>query len=251
MTVSAISGILCLSVIPHQEARFLLPAVPLILSSIHLPRSRPRSRLWLGAWILFNAILGILMGIYHQGGVVPVQAWISQNHQSLLQIPSSSTAHPGGQYQNSTQVLWWRTYPPPIWLLDHAPISTTNLMGIPLTALQDRIVTALDSTPPHSPTCDPAYSIAVVAPISSLDFETWVSECRSNQTETRSSHTSLIWEHKWQYNRHLNLDDLDFATHERGVWGELKRIVGKTGLSLWNVRKNCAAESKGGLVDDW
>lgn len=35
--VSALSGVALLSIFPHQEARFLLPAIPLILSSIRLP----------------------------------------------------------------------------------------------------------------------------------------------------------------------------------------------------------------------
>src|ERR1051326_8827216 len=35
---SAVSGVVILSIAPHQEARFLLPAIPLMLSSIRIPK---------------------------------------------------------------------------------------------------------------------------------------------------------------------------------------------------------------------
>ncbi|KAK6522302.1 alpha 1,2 mannosyltransferase [Arthrobotrys megalospora] len=45
---SAASGILLLSFIRHQEARFLIPAVPLLLSSISLPKAKVWKRRWMG-----------------------------------------------------------------------------------------------------------------------------------------------------------------------------------------------------------
>ena len=59
---SAISGIVVLSIFHHQEARFLLPTVPLILSSVKLPERRATLRAFTVAWVLFNVALGILMG---------------------------------------------------------------------------------------------------------------------------------------------------------------------------------------------
>src|SRR5450432_1721158 len=73
---SAISGISVLSIFQHQEARFLLPTVPLILSSVQLPRNQLGLRIWAGAWIAFNVIFGILMGTYHQGGIIPTQVFL-------------------------------------------------------------------------------------------------------------------------------------------------------------------------------
>lgn len=109
---SAVSGILLLSMIKHQEARFLIPTVPLLLSSISLPKDKVWKRRWMGAWAIFNIILGTLMGVYHQGGVVPAQLWI------------------GGQ-QNVGKVVWWKTYKPPTWLLGikGREIETVDFMG--------------------------------------------------------------------------------------------------------------------------
>ena len=42
----------------------------------------------------------------------------------------------------------------------------------------------------------------------------------------------------WKYERHLNLDDMDFA--EDGVVETLKRVVGRRGLSVFVVARGCA-----------
>jgi GPI mannosyltransferase 4 len=73
---SALTGTLILSLIPHQEPRFLIPCIPLLLTCIRFP-SLPRHRLyfWI-SWVAFNSIFGTLMGIYHQGGVIPAHLGI-------------------------------------------------------------------------------------------------------------------------------------------------------------------------------
>lgn len=279
--VSAGSGVLLLSAIPHQEARFLLPTVPLIISSVHLPRSRTLTRYWLALWILFNTIFGILMGIFHQGGVVPMQIWLSNNPHRFL-APSASAAYVSAAANSSSSthrlssppspeatahIFWWRTYPPPIWLLDHVPVNTTNLMGIPFPTLQTHILDALNSPTTSSPSssqppCNPNHTIGLVAPLSSLDLEAW----RALPTITSSNHSGssghvqeprLIWQTQHKHTRHLNLDDLDFGTADRGVTGELARVLGKTGLGAWSVRRDCSGFDEGGghgggvLVGDW
>lgn len=60
--VSALSATVILSIFPHQEPRFLIPCVPLLLSCFRVSKSR----LFLAVWMIFNAALGFLMGIYHQ-----------------------------------------------------------------------------------------------------------------------------------------------------------------------------------------
>ncbi|KZF22590.1 glycosyltransferase family 22 protein [Xylona heveae TC161] len=107
---SAVSGILVLSLFQHQEARFLLPAIPLILSSVQLPRRYPRA--WITSWIAFNAFLGILMGTYHQGGIVPTQLFLANQ-------------------PDATNALWWKTYSPPLWLLNgkNFELTTRDMMG--------------------------------------------------------------------------------------------------------------------------
>jgi len=111
---SALSGITLLSVFPHQEARFLLPAIPLILSSLRLPSPR-FTKAWMALWLIFNLALGVLMGVYHQGGIVPVQMHIAKTR------------------ENVSHAFWWKTYSPPTWLLNgkNENLTTVDLMGMP------------------------------------------------------------------------------------------------------------------------
>ena len=223
--LSAVSGTLFLSCIPHQEPRFLLPAVPLLLSSIRLPRSKSLMKYWLSAWVAFNTLFGVLIGIYHQGGVVPAQLWLGQ--QSKLNTSIG-------------EVLWWRTYSPPIWLLNHTPIETTDLMGIPFASLQLRLETAL------GPGCNTNKSVGLVAPFSSMEIDPWIAKSAKDRVFT--------FEEIWRYHQHLNLDDLDIG--KDGVWGTLRRVVGRRGLVVWKVRRLCGDRSTGGgvrgiLHGDW
>lgn len=216
--LSGLSGALLLSCIPHQEPRFLLPAVPLVLSSIRLPRSKLGARYWLGCWTVFNAIFGVLMGVYHQGGVVPAQIWIGE--QANLSAKMS-------------EVMWWRTYSPPVWLLDHNPLKTTDLMGIPFFELQSRIQASL------GPGCDSSNSVGLVTPYSSLEIDNapaWEQE-------------GMVLEELWRYGRHLNLDDLDFA--EDGILATLTRVVGGRGLVIWKVMRRCKVDKPGMMQGDW
>ena len=164
------------------------------------------------------------MGIYHQGGVVPAQLWLGQ--QTKL----------GASMQ---EVMWWRTYSPPIWLLDHNPIRTTDLLGIPFASLQTHVETALGSE------CNTNKSIGLVAPYSSLEIGPWIAESAKDQT--------FAFEEMWRYGRHLNLDDLDVG--EEGVWGTLRRVVGRRGLIVWRVKRLCGLGTRGGARDimheDW
>ncbi|KAL2036956.1 hypothetical protein N7G274_010241 [Stereocaulon virgatum] len=215
--LSAITGTFLLSIIPHQEPRFLLPAAPLLLSSLHLPHSKTLTHYWLFTWILFNTLMGILIGTYHQGGVVPAQAWLGQ------QDHLASTMQ---------EVFWWRTYSPPIWLLNHNPLTTTDLMGLPFPLMQNRIDTALGSE------CNTNKSVGLVAPFSSTELDTpWADR-------------DLVLEEIWRFGRHLNLDDLDLG--REGVLGTVKRVVGRRGLVIWRVRRVCQdMGGGGGLHGDW
>lgn len=98
---SAVSGTLLLSLFPHQEARFLLPAVPLLICCYDVSSvpSRFTSALFLVSYA-FNVAMGFLMGTLHQGGVVPAQHFLSKHVDS-----------------GSHTVVYWRTYKPPTWLL--------------------------------------------------------------------------------------------------------------------------------------
>ncbi|KAI4107581.1 MAG: hypothetical protein L6R37_001541 [Teloschistes peruensis] len=207
--LSAFSATVLLSLIPHQEPRFLLPAVPLVLCSVYLPSSAVSKRYWFGTWIVFNAVLGVLMGIYHQGGVVPAQLWIRQQQQARgIRV---------------TDVFWWRTYSPPMWLLGGQEIVTVDLMGMNASEMRQRLTLAMgDCEQQGSP------SVGLVAPTSSVELDIWMEETRQD----------LQVELLWMTKRHLNLDDLDLE--EDGIRGTLSRVVGRRGLAIWKISRVCA-----------
>ncbi|CAI5756372.1 unnamed protein product [Candida verbasci] len=88
--LSIISGILFLSFIPHQELRFLIPLVPLMCACFDIKEK------FINLWYLFNLTMAVIMGIFHQGGVIPAINFL--------------------RGKDCVQV-WWNTYTPPTWLL--------------------------------------------------------------------------------------------------------------------------------------
>lgn len=105
--LSIASALSFLSLIPHQELRFLIPILPLCCCCFDL------SQKWISsysvyAWYLFNIAMSLLMGVYHQGGVVPVLNYMRENDLKGTQI-------------------WWHTYSPPSWLLGSQSVETIAL----------------------------------------------------------------------------------------------------------------------------
>ncbi|KAJ9217750.1 CAZyme family GT22 [Paecilomyces variotii] len=234
--LSAISATIILSIFPHQEARFLVPCIPLLLTCV-----RPRkSKIFLVAWIIFNAALGFLMGIYHQGGIVPVQLQIpsivSTNIQSSPALKANLDTVP------SATVLWWKTYSPPRWLLgDNSSLpfrlTTRDLMGIPgpdMVQELERIVpscpTVRKSESKESTHDDPTDqdSVFLVAPRSATFLDQYTQPSPTDPSALRLQNV-------WTYERHFNLDDLDFG--DDGVIPTLKRVFGRRGLNVWAVKK--------------
>ena len=200
---SALSAIVVLSIFPHQEARFLIPAVPLLLSSVRLP---PKfTRLWIAAWIVFNLIMGALMGTFHQVGVVPTQIHIART-------------------KDIKHVFWWKTYSPPIWLLDGkiGDVKTTDLMG---TSVQDAVSKVVASVPCGKKN----HGVTLVAPASATALD--------NFTEPEKGQKGLILHERLRFPRHVSLDDMDFAND--GVFPTLSRLFGRNGLVLWDVENIC------------
>jgi len=146
-----ISGLTLLSSRPHQEFRFLLPIIPLLLVSLsgllpadgslsarklkiprartklegkmgdpkrleHLPQKGSRRYYgWCGAWISFNLLAGIFMGSLHQSAIVPTTQYLSNRiRQNPLPGPC---LHPDmAELPRQTRMIWHRTYPAPDWL---------------------------------------------------------------------------------------------------------------------------------------
>ena len=201
--ISALVGTLILSIFPHQEARFLLPAVPLVLSSVQLPQ-RGR-RVWITSWVIFNSMLGVLMGVYHQGGIVPAQAYL--------------TSQP-----DITWAYWWKTYSPPTWILGdrNHNLTSEDLMGLSSTLLENHICDGHKSQ-----AAGPNTHAVLIAPYSA----TIVDGLLDNGAETSSC---LSLKRRWGTNSHLNLDDMDFG--DDGVLPTLSRVIGRRGLVVYDIQ---------------
>lgn len=242
---SAITAVIVLSLIPHQEARFLIPCVPLLLTCVRLPVGELSKKIFWTSWIIFNLLLGLLMGQYHQGGIVPAQIAMSGLVTESLGWRNSDALN--------VEVFWWKTYPPPTYLLGNSPkhprlghplnISTVPLMGIP----QSELVFMLMQ---HMPTCDPDLierlsphstktEIYVAAPLSAWRLsEPYPSTSNfSFSIEFDAPPAVLGMTNLAVFRNHLNLDDLDFG--DDGVVDTLSRVVGRRGLGVWKVDRLC------------
>lgn len=219
--LSAISATALLSIFPHQEPRFLIPCVPLLLSCVRMHRSR----IFLAVWIIFNAVMGFLMGVYHQGGVVPAQL-------AMRTIVENNTAAQGIKSHPDATVFWWKTYSPPHWLLgpqqgNHTgQIDTLDLMGIPGLGM----IQQLEAAVPGCPNSSPVY---LVAPSSATFLDQYTSPLSLSTPHTPNLQLYRLW----SYSQHLNLDDLDFG--DDGVLETLNRVIGRRGLGVWSVRRAC------------
>lgn len=197
---------------PHQEARFLIPAVPLLLTVTPTSLRPIPKQIFLALWIVFNLAFGVLMGCYHQAGVVPAQAWLGE-----LQA---------GEVDN---VVYWKTYSPPSWLLGtmNEKANLTDLMGAPvkeMVKVMDDIVCRVGAE---------SKGDFLVAPLSAVKLDPYVENDGGNW---RLEEAKTV-------RRHLNMDDLDIG--EEGLAGTWKRVVGRRGLRIWRVvRKEGACEKK-------
>ncbi|KAK5167374.1 alpha 1,2 mannosyltransferase [Saxophila tyrrhenica] len=205
---SGITGIAALSCFQHQEARFLLPAVPLLLASVKLPVRF--SNIWFISWILFNATVGLLFGAYHQAGIVPAQRFLARG-------------------TNTEQITWWRTYPPPTWLggsFLSPDVKVKDYMGTP----HDQLFLELYN---RAECQDERTRVSMlVAPLSAVALDPYM------ETPDSGMYGATIkLEEVWRTSKHIRLDDLDFAGD--GVWKTLRRVIGRRGLAVYVINKKC------------
>ncbi|KAL5342990.1 Alg9-like mannosyltransferase family-domain-containing protein [Aspergillus crustosus] len=230
---SAVSATAMLSIFPHQEPRFLIPCVPLLLSCLQIRRSR----IFLVSWVIFNAALGFLMGVYHQGGVVPTQLAIPSIVSATAQGWSESLKEPQSL---SATVVWWKTYSPPLWLLgDNSTLTldlnihTRDLMGKPGPEMIKELDSLVPSCRPkkktysRTPVSQQSEAVFVVAPTSVTFLDQFVAP--------QSPDPSLELLELWTYRNHISLDDLDFGTD--GILPTLQRVIGRRGLGVWLARR--------------
>lgn len=122
-------SLLFLSVVPHQEARFLLPLImPMALLSKGRLFSISSERLWLWirrAWLLFNAVMVLFYGCIHQAGVIPATHFL---HDIIQTSPEP------------THLIYFHTYMPPQHLLclpENSTITVHDLAGSELRTLEE------------------------------------------------------------------------------------------------------------------
>ncbi|THC94701.1 hypothetical protein EYZ11_005812 [Aspergillus tanneri] len=229
-----------LSIVPHQEPRFLIPCVPLLLSCLRIPKSR-----WfLAAWVIFNAALGFLMGVYHQGGIVPAQLAIPSIISANAVTPNGA---PLGSAPVSAVVLWWKTYSPPLWLLGDSAnhsldIESRDLMGMSGPEMDKELRKLIPSCPSRNKNgaedldtelARHPDAVFIVAPKSAKYLDSY--------TKLESDRPDLELHELWSYSKHINMDDLDFGTD--GIISTLRRVIGRRGLAVWAVRRHCTRET--------
>ncbi|KOG96646.1 glycosylphosphatidylinositol-alpha 1,2 mannosyltransferase [Saccharomyces eubayanus] len=115
-TYSIISGMLFLSLFQHQELRFLIPLVPLFITNLSWTRSSSKlvDNMWFkGAWLLFNIIMGFIMGISHQSGIVQFLGDYSRFHSESMGVH-----------------IWWKTYSPPTWMYMDNSLTVSSVVNL-------------------------------------------------------------------------------------------------------------------------
>ncbi|CDK29331.1 unnamed protein product [Kuraishia capsulata CBS 1993] len=111
--MSAISGILTLSLVPHQEFRFIIPAMPLLACCMDLSSEKKKvTKYALRLFIVYNVVMTAFFGSLHQGGIVTVMEQLTKPDNALT--------------GSSDLQIWWRTYSPPVWLYGHQNLQVLN-----------------------------------------------------------------------------------------------------------------------------
>ncbi|PRT55237.1 GPI mannosyltransferase 4 [Wickerhamiella sorbophila] len=197
--LSAVSGLVSLSLFPHQEARFLIPLIPLLCMNMDFRRFSARfQKILLVLWLAFNLVMSFILGVYHQGGVIPAQT-------ELRKYPLPST------------VIWWKTYVPPLWLtgLQHDEVKYVSVekSGV------ESVSTALE----------PANKSMVVIDVQGLSQDVF------DDVLSRTSGTTYVvaplgskvekGELIWKHNQHISFDN-------GGLFSSMR------GLGIWEVKKS-------------
>ena len=139
-----------------------------------------------------------------------------------------------------SEVFWWKSYSPPLWLLDGKieNITTTDLMGMQKESMMQQISSRLSCSIPHGK----RQGVYLVAPHSAVYLDQFLREEGAVYPQD-----GKVWlDPMWRYRQHLNLDDLDFG--DDGFIPTIKRVVGRRGLLLYKVNTLCPGDEKRGEI---
>ncbi|XP_054722840.1 GPI mannosyltransferase 4-like [Uloborus diversus] len=135
-----VTPLLLLSLIPHQEPRFLVPLItPLsLLCSYHFLHYYLKNKFFICLWCIFNIGGVIFYGFFHQGGV-----FLSLSH-----------IHTFIHAQNNSVVVYYKTFMPPYYLLamkeKHLVGNIHDFSGKELSELQFGVENIVSGTYPDS-----------------------------------------------------------------------------------------------------
>ncbi|KAI7900853.1 Alg9-like mannosyltransferase family-domain-containing protein [Cokeromyces recurvatus] len=123
------SGVVGLSIIPHQEARFLCPLlVPLVF--IYTWKQPKLPAVFWTMWIIFNIVTTYIFSVIHQGGIVPAMGFLQRQTTNIhdchildsgdlsCTIGLSNLTNIGeNPFNVTTNIVFYKTYMPPRHLL--------------------------------------------------------------------------------------------------------------------------------------
>lgn len=148
-----------------------------------------------------------------------MQMWIGE-HQADFQATGSA------------DVIWWKTYSPPVWLLNtpRDVLNTTDLMGIDGPLVEQVLRKKLSC-----PTKSQEIATFLVVPRTRDEPEIWKGE--SPERDALKRIRDVEWTLLHTIKRHIGLDDLDFA--DDGVLGTFRKVIERRGLDVWRISRKC------------
>ena len=160
------------------------------------------------------------MGVYHQGAVVPVQTYIAEN------------------LENASEVIWWKTYSPPTWLLGEVNenLKTVGLMGAKRSVVIETLERVKGGCGIGGAAERNFKEVYFVAPLAlSVEEEQGGVEVAEKGKVTKKSERGYRLRKVWVYRNHLGLDDLDLDFEKDEVLGAVMKVIGNRGLGIWRV----------------
>ncbi|KTW26401.1 hypothetical protein T552_02882 [Pneumocystis carinii B80] len=207
--MSSILYLLLLSLFPHQELRFLLPVFPLLviyLSSLGNIRKKKTKYLFIFSWIIYNVFLGIFLGFFHQHDVISIMIFLKKY---LVN-------------DSFTNVVFWKTYPPPTWLFLDPPdskISFSHLVGYSV----NNVLDYLSAEKQKGLRSIFILPILLVEKLPCVFEELRNSSCKTNVTLRQIFKTSY----------YIGLDDSDFINNN--IFFVLMDLIRKKGLVVCEI----------------
>ena len=202
-----------LSLVPHQEARFLLPLLfPLLLLLIPLLITH---RSVFPLWLAFNVLLALLYGHLHQGGLLPALNYV---HDSFSTRPTAAPM------MDKNFLIAYHTYMPPGYLVtpmsSYQPEPSTSTAVIDLQgAPREQLLRTIDGLFRRHGT--DRIEVFVVLP----------GTCRTDLTESKEQ--QYHFQRREQFGPHL---DFDQSTHLR--YSSIREIWDQYQLDVYQITRD-------------